>query len=307
MLYLNLFLNLLYIIKLIFCNKWIICITLMRYLKKNQIKNFQQYIWSFYKKAGRKFIWRYIDDPYKIVVSEIMLQQTQTCRVIEKYKNFIAVFADFKSLASASLLDVLRLWQGLGYNRRGKYLHCIAQKVVNEFDGQLPNCPQILEALPGIGPATASSICAFAFNSPTVFIETNIRAVFIHHFFQYQEKVHDKEIFPLIKLTLDTTNPREWYYALMDYGVMLKKRLPNPNKKSKHYTKQSKFEGSNRQIRGMILKILIKHNSITKSSLFDFINHEKGRVESVFGQLIDEDFIVEKNGKIFFKNLLQNS
>ena len=286
---------------------------MIKEIDQNTITSFQQFIWDFYHDQGRSFSWRNSApavaksfllrqqvlrssqsevegfggqvggqvDPYHVVVSEIMLQQTQTYRVEPKYEQFIELFPDFEALAHAPLRSVLAAWQGLGYNRRGKYLQQIAQKVVADFNGTLPNDPATLETFPGIGKGTAGSICAFAFNKPTIFIETNIRTVFIHSFFQNQESVHDKELLPLIAQTVDTDNPREWYYALMDYGVHLKKLHANPSRKSKHHTKQSKFEGSDRQIRGMIIKLLTEHASLEREQLFQLIGKDLSAILSV--------------------------
>lgn len=262
-------------------------------LKKTQTINFQKFIWDFYRTQGRPFAWRNSDNPYHIVVSEIMLQQTQTYRVEPKFEQFLGAFTTWHSLASAPLRDVLAVWQGLGYNRRGIALHNIAKKVVNEFNGQLPDDPEVLVNFPGIGKATAGSICAFAFNKPTVFIETNIRAVLIYCFFNDQENVHDNDLMPLIATTVDQDNPREWYYALMDYGVFLKKQFKNPSRKSKHHTKQSKFEGSDRQIRGNILKLLIKYEALEKKALIQQLAKEPQRVEKILGDLVKESFIVQ--------------
>lgn len=261
----------------------------------SSIDSFKCFIWNFYHQNKREFVWRNIDNAYAIVVSEIMLQQTQTHRVEQKYEEFLAAFPTFKSLAESSLYDVLGVWQGLGYNRRGKYLHQIAQKVVSEYGGILPSCPDILITFPGIGAATASSICAFAFNQPTIFIETNIRAVFIHMFFNNRTDVHDKELLPLIAATVDQDNPREWYYALMDYGVFLKKAVLNPSRKSKHYTKQSRFEGSDRQIRGAVIRLLTQSYELTIDSLIEQLNVDKTRVELIIGQLVKEGFIYIEN------------
>lgn len=233
--------------------------TFERLLKENL---FQKIIYGYYREHARQFPWRMSRDPYHILVSEIMLQQTQTERVAQKYEQFITEFPDFSTLACAPLQKVLSVWQGLGYNRRAISLKTIARTVMEEFGACLPPDVELLKTLPGIGQATASAICAFAFNKPTVFIETNIRRVFIHFFFPHRDMVKDAEILPLVEMTLDKSNPREWYYALMDYGVMLKKelhltQLRNPNRRSAHYQLQSPFEGSNRQIRGMILKTLI--------------------------------------------------
>ena len=265
----------------------------MKHLKidKNKIKEFQESVWQFYVLNRRVFFWRNTTEPYHIVVSEIMLQQTQTFRVAQKFDQFITAFPDFETLAQATLTEVLKVWQGLGYNRRAQALHKIAQIVVNDFDGKLPKDPEVLKTFPGIGPNTAGSICAFAFNIPTVFVETNIRAVFIHVFFNDKEHVHDKEILPLVKQTLDKTNPREWYYALMDYGVMLKKLHHNPARKSKHYTIQSKFEGSNRQIRSMILKNLLKQGEMTLEQCCALIDREPERIEKIVVQMCDEKLL----------------
>ena len=142
-----------------------------------KLQSFREFIWNFYALNKRDFAWRNVEDPYKVFISEIMLQQTQTFRVIEKYHEFIESFPKFQDLAQASLRDVLIVWQGLGYNRRGKFLHQSAQQIVTQHNAQLPTDPAILVDLPGIGPATASSLVAFAYNIPTVFIETNIRTV----------------------------------------------------------------------------------------------------------------------------------
>lgn len=252
---------------------------------------FQEHIFSFYARHKRHFDWRTTTDPYQIVVSEIMLQQTQTERVKEKFPLFIAQFNNFHELAKADTRDVIAAWQGLGYNRRALALHYIAQEVVTRYQGLLPNDPEILKSFKGIGPNTAGSICAFAFNAPTIFIETNIRAVFIHSFFLLQEKVSDQEILPLIKQALPIDCPREWYYALMDYGVALKKQFKNPARKSAHYAKQSKFEGSERQIRGMILKILTQHDKLNLEELCSFIDREPARIQRNLDDLIKENFV----------------
>ncbi len=258
---------------------------------KEQIQNFQSLIWDFYKLYGRDFLWRQTKDPYAILVSEIMLQQTQTLRVIPKYEQWLFRFPTFSELADAPLKEVLSYWQGLGYNRRGKYLQEIAKRVIQNFDGQLPACKKQLEKLPGIGKYTAAAVCTFAFGQPNSFIETNIRTVFIVTFFQDQEKVHDKEILPIIEQTIDEDNPREWYYALMDYGVMLKQQLVNPNRKSAHHTVQSKFEGSDRQIRGMILKILTQKENVSLEELKNSIKRKPERIKKALQQLTKEGFL----------------
>ena len=250
---------------------------------------FQEKIWDYYHEHGRDLEWRHDPTPYQVVVSELMLQQTQVARVIERYPRWMKRFPSFEDLAKASVADVLEEWQGMGYNRRALFMHKIAQAVTGDYDGILPRDPSELVTLPGIGPNTAGSIAAFAFNAPVVFIETNIRRIFIHEFFPDADEVSDKELMPLITETLDHESPREWYYALMDYGAYLAKSVPNPNRRSKHHVVQSKFEGSNRQIRGEVLRQLMTG----PKSKFEIIDP---RLSDVLGALEKEGFIHQDSG-----------
>jgi A/G-specific adenine glycosylase len=220
-----------------------------------------------------------------------MLQQTQTNRVVEKFQQFIRKFPDFQSLANAHLNEVLKVWQGLGYNRRVVALKKIAERVVNEFDGILPADIDILKSFPQIGHNTASSIVAFAFNMPTFFIEVNIRRVYIYYFFPGKSSIKDSAIVPIVRRTLDSSNVRKWYYALTDYGVMLKKTHPELNKRSAHYRKQSKFKGSNRELRGKILKLIIERKLLTKVEILKYLRIEPKKVGLILNQLTLEGFI----------------
>ncbi|MBM17748.1 MAG: endonuclease III [Epsilonproteobacteria bacterium] len=264
-----------------------------------QIQEFQKKIYNYYNTHKRNFDWRSDITSYKIVVSEVMLQQTQTKRVIQKFRQWLQTFPDFESLAQATTQEVLRCWQGLGYNRRGLALQEFAQRIVQEFDGVVPDNPEVLQTFKSIGPNTAGSICAFAFNKPVVFIETNIRTVFIHEFFKEQTNIDDKQLLPLIEQAVDRDNPREWYYALMDYGVYLKTVVKVSNAASKHYTKQSKFVGSARQMRGVIVKILSRVNQISREELCELVSVELPNnthdVEQVVTSLAADGFLKAKN------------
>ena len=265
-------------------------------LDKTFIYAFQQMVLDYYQSNGRTFLWRQAPyDPYHIVVSEIMLQQTQTYRVVTKFAQFIETFPDFNTLAHASLHDVLSAWQGLGYNRRGQALYHCAQLVMGKYNGILPTSPTIIETFPGIGKTTASSVCAFAFNMPTLFIETNIRAVYIQTFFPQEIDVKDQTLMPLVDQTLYKTDPRTWYYALMDYGVMLKKKFNNPSKRSAHHAQQSAFEGSERQIRGMIVKLLTQHKALNFLTLCELIPREQERIARNLEKLCQEGLVSEKH------------
>jgi A/G-specific adenine glycosylase len=280
-------------------------------------KNFQTIVTAFYCQSSRSYLpWRppalKTDNDnslntYHVLVSEIMLQQTQVDRVIPKFNAWMKQFPTVETLSRAPFTKVLLAWQGLGYNRRALSLHKLAQIVTKDYQGVIPKDRERLKKLPGIGDYTSGAIIAFAWNEPVVFIETNIRSVFIHHFFQGNGEIHDSELLPLIEKTLPTTSSgmpdidpksmyRDWYYALMDYGSHLKRIHGNPNKKSKHYTKQSKFEGSNRQIRARILKYVLEHTNVTHTNIVDNIVSEKWDVSNNLEALIHEGFIQKKKG-----------
>jgi A/G-specific adenine glycosylase len=258
------------------------------------IQDFQETVLSYYSEHGRDMAWRHTTDPYQILVSEIMLQQTQVERVIIKFPEFIREFPDFAALATASLENVLSVWQGMGYNRRAISLQRCAVKVMTGYNGVLPADIDILATFPGIGKATASSIGAFAFNLPVVFIETNIRRVFIHYFFPPSAIVSDAEILPLVEQTLYRTDPRRWYWALMDLGSALKKTVTNPNRRSACYTKQSPFEGSDRKIRGNILKMLLRDHFLEEEELPARLGEDRNRVTRILRTLESEGFIEKK-------------
>ncbi len=214
---------------------------------------FQETVKDYYRNNGRDLPWRHTADQYAILVSEIMLQQTQVSRVIPKYQAFLGRFPTIGSLAAANLGEVLKVWSGLGYNRRAKYLHEAAKTLVSK---DTPWKFEDLVACKGIGANTAAAVMVYAYNQPRVFIETNIRTVYLHHFFAGKTAVSDKLLLPLIERSLDTAKPREWYWALMDYGTYLKSNVGNAARRSQHYTKQSVFQGSRRQVRGQILRLL---------------------------------------------------
>lgn len=269
-------------------------------MQKREIRSFQEAVYGFFHKQGRTFPWRKTKDPYNILVSEIMLQQTQAGeRTVAKYEAFLGRFPTVESLAEAPLRDVLALWQGLGYNRRAQALHGAAQVLVRKYRGKVPKDTKELESLPGVGPYTAAAVSAFAYNQPVIMLETNIRSVFIHHFFNAKTSVHDKDIVPLIEATLDSENPRLWYSALMDYGSCLKKNHKELNKKSKYYTRQSVFKGSDREIRGKIITLLTKERSLTASIITKKLDEDKERVKAQLGKLLKEGMIL-KNGGTYF-------
>ena len=260
------------------------------------IRKFRTIIYLYYHAHARNRLpWRKTDDPYHILVSEIMLQQTQIERVLKKYQVFIDKYPEIQSLARARVRGLYSVWQGLGYNRRAIALKEIAQTVMTPpYHGRLPSDMDELMKLPFVGQSTAGAVAAFAFNRPSVFIETNIRRVFIHFFFREHQKVTDSDIVPLITRTLDKKDPRNWYYALMDYGSALRSLKNNPNLKSTQYKKQSTFAGSNRQMRGRILRLVSEQRNISVKKLNGQFNTSYDKVQEIVDQLCSEGFIKKK-------------
>ncbi|HTP64212.1 MAG TPA: A/G-specific adenine glycosylase [Geobacteraceae bacterium] len=259
---------------------------------------FRDNVYRWYRANSRPLPWRETNDPYAILVSEIMLQQTQVDRVIGKYASFLALFPDFAALAKATLHEVLNAWQGLGYNRRAIALKRCAETVMGNHGGNLPGSVETLQTFPGIGHYTARAVAAFAFGRPSVFIETNIRAVFIHHFFEERQRVKDSEILPLVEATLDRNDPRSWYNALMDYGTMLKRSHDNPARRSAHHIRQAPFRGSNREIRSRILKTLIATPHLTERGIIALLGIDEEKIRFNLAQLEKEGFVGKQRDSI---------
>lgn len=259
---------------------------------------FQRDVYSFFKSKGRHALpWRKTKSPYRILVSEIMLQQTQVDRVIPKYRSFLKKFKTVQALAKAPLGEVLREWQGLGYNRRAKMLHEAAKVIVANHGGKVPTLYSELVSLPGIGDYTAKAVRVFAWNEPEVLIETNVRSVFLYYFFDKKFKVSDTEILPYMVKNLDTKNPREWYFALMDYGSYLKKTVPNPSRNSAHHTKQKSFKDSDREVRGAVLRALVSRSK-SLPVLFKELNFSEERIEKQVIALSKEGLVVFKKNRV---------
>lgn len=265
-------------------------------IDETAIKNFREHVYDFYRRNGRHDLpWRQPEkngtvDPYKILVSELMLQQTQVTRVIPKYIEFIEQFPNLIVLANCDQSGVVRAWSGLGYNRRAIYVHQSAKRIASNFRGQLPKTVDELTSLPGVGSNTAGAILAYAFNIPSVFIETNIRTVIMHHFLLGKSDITDRAIADYVSTTLDASNSRQWYWALMDYGSYLKRAYGPTNAASRTYRKQSKFSGSMRQLRGQVIRLL-SDKTYTFSELAAIVADP--RLEGVLQLLVQEKLIIQ--------------
>lgn len=264
---------------------------------KHKVPLFRRQVWDYYRLHRRNFPWRRTKNPYRILVSEIMLQQTQVERVIPKYHLFLKRFPSFAALAKTSNREVLAVWQGLGYNRRALLLKKLADIVMRDYRGKLPKDFALLAKLPGVGRATAGAIMAYAFGAPVPFLETNIRRAYIHFFFPKRHSVSDCEILKFVEVTLDRKNPRAWFWALTDYGAMLGRTIENPNRRSASYKKQSRFEGSDRQLRGKIIKLFIEKHSRSLSETAMRVAEPKARVHRILKSLEKEGFLARRSIK----------
>lgn len=267
-------------------------------MAQGNLTSFKKTVLGFYAKNGRhRLPWRKTTNPYRILVSEVMLQQTQVDRVIPYYKNFLKKFPTVNALAHAPLGEVLRAWSGLGYNRRAKMLHDAAKEII--IYDNFPCEYKELIRLPGVGDYTAKAVRVFAFNEPEVLIETNVRTVFIHHFFPRSRSVSDHTLLPLIEQTVPHpgvaqkagVGPREWYAAIMDYGTHLKKTHGNVSRRSAHYIKQKPLKGSNREVRGALLRAL--HHVPRTFGELRTLPFEHGRLERQLTALVSEGFVVK--------------
>lgn len=277
---------------------------------------FVEMIYDYRKKYGRLFPWQETRNPYKVLLSEVMLQQTQTERVLPKYTLFLSKWPTLHDFAQATPAEVLPEWKGLGYNRR-----CInllkAMKLCDNERG-IQNDQAFLLSLPSVGKSTAAAVQSFAYGEKSIYLETNIRRVLIEFFYPMQvqtgitdehtqlkgsvqsftvPEVHDKELTELLqKLLVFVPDSKQWYYALMDVGAQMKKEVPNANKRSKHYHTQSKFEGSERQLRGQILQCLIDKTQLSTDAFFPLLPPQwtKRQVEKAL-ETLHKDALVTFN------------
>lgn len=261
------------------------------------------------RESYRDLPWRHSRDPYAVLVAEVMLQQTQVSRVETVYEAWLDEFPTIDALAAAPLERVLEAWQGLGYNRRAVALKRTAEQVAERFGGELPQDESELRSLPGVGPATAAGVLAFAFDRPTVYLETNVRAVFLHELFADHERVPDSEIAPLVAAAIEAAcavgiGPRQWYFALLDYGAHLKRTIPNPSRRSAHHTVQSPFQGSRRQKRARLLRAVMARSGRSAEEFAEEISaaeRDAGRdavgveeAEGILSDLASDGFLVRE-------------
>ncbi len=266
---------------------------------------FVSYVLAFYGRHGRSFPWRESDDPYRIFLSEVMLQQTQTGRVLAKYQEFLTLWPALSDLAKAPFDLLLDRFRGLGYNRRARNLK-LAAMACEAWGYTLPCDEKRLLSLPGVGVATAAAILAFAYHVPSLYLETNIRRALIHSFHHGEDQVDDKSLREdLASMLSYVDDVKKWYYALMDYGALLKHLVPNPNLHSRGYRKQSPFHGSLRQVRGMLVHALSESGPLGGEAIYRMLPFEKERIDAALDGLVHDGILARFGGQYRIPSLLE--
>ncbi|MFW9923541.1 MAG: Fe-S cluster assembly protein HesB [Candidatus Thorarchaeota archaeon] len=250
-----------------------------------RIANFQKKIFSWWEKNKRDLPWRRTVNPYYIMVSEIMLQQTQVSRSIEKYLEFIQTFPSAESLANAKTAEVLKVWSGLGYNRRALWLQEAAQQLIEKES--FPTTPEELIKLKGIGPYTSRSILIFAFNQDLPTVDTNIRRILIAEGFA-QESSTEKELIEIAEKLLPKGQSRDWHNALMDYGALF---LTASKTGIKPLSSQSQFKNSSRYHRGKIVKYLTEKQQATIEDIRKICDLSENDLKTVLDSLEKDNLI----------------
>lgn len=264
--------------------------TISRNIPGEKIKRFQKKIFSFYEKNRRDLPWRNTVDPYKILLSELMLQQTQVKRVVFYYEKWLTQWPTIHALASASRLEVLQMWMGLGYNTRAVNLHTTARIIATKFDGNVLKAMKEYKQLPGIGRYTSQAVQIFSTNADLVTVDTNIRRIFISEF-KLPTKSSEKELWNLAEKCLPLGKSRDWHNALMDYGAL---HLTAQKTGIKPKTQQTPFEGSDRQIRAKILRCLLQ-KSMPLSELEESFLLEQKRLRPILDKMVHEKIIMKRN------------
>jgi A/G-specific adenine glycosylase len=267
---------------------------------------------AWFVPRGRAYPWRGSHDPYAVLVSEVMLQQTQASRVVPAFLSFLRRFPTVRTLAAAPRRDVVREWGGLGYNRRAVRLSEAARAIVRDHGGRMPRDPATLRELPGVGPYTAAAVASLGFGQPVAVVDTNVRRVVARvHVGMDGHEAPAKQVWALADAWLDHGDPITWNQAVMDLGREVCR--PNPrcdacplarvcrfhiagSIAARAPGRQGRFEGSGRQVRGAVVRVLRSHPSLTRTSLSAETGFPRDRVDGALDGLVD-DGLLELDGE----------
>ena len=267
-----------------------------------------QAVLDWYEPRRAAYPWRKRPTPYRVLVSEVMLQQTQAGRVEPIFRAFMRRFPSLRKLAEASRADVIRAWAGLGYNRRAVMLHEAARTVVREHGGRIPRDPEVLRRLPGVGPYTAAAVASIAHGEPVAAVDVNIgRVVARYHLGAEVHEEKPAKVRELAEEWLDRDRPGDWNQALMDLGRSFCRPKPrcgvcplasgcafrrSGRKPTPAPRRQSTFEGSTRQVRGAILAALRVRKIATLAGLSSSTGHDLSRVATTVATLAHEGSVL---------------
>ena len=260
-------------------------------------QTFQKKIFQWWKVNKRDLPWRHTHDPYKILVSEVMLQQTTVSRVLTKYPVFIKAYPTVKDLANASSGDILRIWKGMGYNRRALYLLQTAKTIHEKYYNKFPISEQLLSKLPGLGKYTARAVLVFAFRKDIAMVDTNIRQILTHFFF-HDKPQSEKIIQELADQLVPIGKSWEWHQAMMDYGAMNASEWRRPERSRRMERKPTPFKETNRYFRGRIIDLL-REKSYKEKELIENLYLEYGKDKIFYIDLLKK---LEKDGLVVQKN-----
>ncbi|MCS6983122.1 MAG: hypothetical protein NZL83_03005 [Candidatus Absconditabacterales bacterium] len=269
-------------------------------LTSKQINHIHDSVLSSYRAQGRSFPRRNTSYPYHILVSEIMLQQTQAVRVVEKYTRFVSILPTLQDLAVVDRTTLLSLRSGLGFNKRGLNLQKCAQAILTQHQGIIPTDPHILITLPGIGPYTSHSIPIFAYNADIVTVDINITRVY-HYRLRYfgiideTTTLYPKDIRTIAYHCRLPGQSRLRHNALMDFGA----QVATAKKVGITAPKQKPFSGSIREVRGYILKYLTKQKK--QPLTLDHVQHSFPHhdCQAILHTMVAEGLIGYKEGEYF--------
>lgn len=265
-------------------------------VSSKKIREFQTFLFNWWGDNKRDFPWRETQDPYRVMVAEFMLQQTQAERVVPKYIEFLKAFPSMESLAGARKRDVLKHWLGLGYNRRALWLQEACERILSL--GEFPRSHEELRQFRGIGSYTSRSILIFAFNVDLAAVDTNVRRVLIHEGFVTPD-LGERALLRVAELLVPKGRSRDWHNALMDYGAM---EVTSRTTGIRAKNRQLRFKGSVREVRGRLLRSVVKQGVVEVDHISKEWNVPREVLDKAIRGLLNEGILLEEEGRLFLRD-----